>query len=80
MLLLHIHACFIFPSKYWSLLFNEVKPVTLERLPKLPELFEMQLLIKKEFKLCKIHLLTLFKGRSGAKTEMALAFHTQVSL
>lgn len=79
-LLLHIHTCFIFPSKYWTLLLKEVKPVTLERLPKLPDLFEMQLIIKKEFKLCKIRLLTLFKGMSGAKTEMPLAFHPQVSL
>lgn len=81
MLLLQMHTCCIFPSKCWSFLFNEVKPVTLEQLPKPPDLFEMQLLLKiRILSLCKIHLLKLFKGMSGTKIEMPLGFRTQDSL
>lgn len=46
MLLLQIHMCLSFPLKSCCLLLNEVKGVTLEQLPKLLDLFEVQVLVK----------------------------------
>lgn len=46
MLLLQIHMCLSFPLKCCCLLLNEVKGVTLEQLPKLLDLFEVQVLVK----------------------------------